>query len=67
MSGYLQSQNLEQETSSLAECMRGMEFEGWLDMLTEVFARMLQCQNAVQVGVSGGCVIPQVVFHCQIR
>ena len=49
LSGYLQGERLGEEPSSLAECMRGMEFEAWLDMLAEVFDRMLQCQNAVQV------------------
>ena len=53
LSGYLQSEvqseRLREEPSSLAECMRGMEFAAWLDMLKEVFDRMLQCQDAVQV------------------
>lgn len=49
LSGYLQGERLGEEPSSLAECMRGMEFEAWLDMLTEVFDRMLHCQSAVQV------------------
>ena len=49
VSGYLQGEGLAEENSSLAECMRSMKFEDWLVMLTEVFHRMLQCQNAVQV------------------
>ena len=50
VSGYLQGKtSSEEEPASLAECMRGMEFDAWLDMLSEVFDRMLQCQSAVQV------------------
>lgn len=49
VSGYLQGETLGEEPASLAECMRGMQFEAWLEMLKEVFDRMLQCQSAVQV------------------
>ena len=54
VSGYLQGEGFAEENSSLAECMRGMEFHAWLAMLTEVLARMLQCQSAVQVRIISG-------------
>lgn len=50
LQGYLHGERWsEEELLSVAECMRGMDFQEWLLMLTEVFDRMLQCQRAVQV------------------
>lgn len=49
LTAYLQEDVLGEEPPSLADYMRGMAYEAWMAMLNEVFDRMLQCQNAVQV------------------
>ena len=37
------------DTPSLADCMRGMEFTPWLDLLSHVFASMVTQLKAVKV------------------
>ena len=49
ITGYLQVEEVGEEPSSLADCMRSMDFEAWTALLAEVFERMLHCQSAVQV------------------
>lgn len=38
-----------EDPPSLADCMRGMEFTPWLDLLSHVFASMLTQLKAVKV------------------
>ncbi len=51
ISGYLQMEQSGEEPPSIAECMRTMTFQAWMELLSEVFDRMLHCQRAVQVCV----------------
>ena len=51
VSGYLQGEDNGEEPPSIADFMREMNFEAWLDMLVEVFDRMLHCQSAVHVSI----------------
>ena len=54
ITGYLQQEvgrGQGEEPPSLADCMRTMQFQDWMDFLTEVCSRLLHFQKAIKVGV----------------
>ena len=71
VAGYLQEEEEEEgkgvmeEPPSLADIMRGMSFEAWLAMLSELFERVLHFQKAIKVEAVISHYIPSVCIKVE--